>query len=138
MNKKECIWYDRTRHLGLPISFSKYYIKDDRLFIERGFFTTNIDEILLYRIRDVSVKITLGQKIFGVGTITVISSDKTNPTLEIKNIKNPREIKEILHKNIEQMKDKKRIKVGEVLEDNVGPHGATYDGDDEGNDNFEE
>ena len=60
MKKKECIWYDRTRHLGLPISFSKFYIQGHRLFIERGFFTTHIDEILLYRIRDFSVKITLG------------------------------------------------------------------------------
>lgn len=119
MKKKECRWYDRTRHLGLPISFSKYYIYEDRLFIEKGFFTTSIDEILLYRIRDVSVKITLGQKLFGVGTITVISSDKTNPTLELKNIKKPREVKEILHKSIEEMKSKKRMKVGEILEDSA-------------------
>lgn len=118
MNKKDYIWYDRTRHLGLPISFSKFYINDDRLFIERGLFTTNIDEILLYRIKDVSVRITLGQKIFGVGTITVISSDKTNPKLEIKNIKRPREVKEILHKCIEDMKEKKKIRVGEILEGN--------------------
>lgn len=124
MKKKECIWYDRTRHLGLPISFSKFYIQGDRLFIERGFFTTNIDEILLYRIRDLSVKITLGQKLFGVGTVTVISSDKTNPTLELTNIKRPREVKEILHKSIEEMKDKRRIKVGEILEDHDDEHGA--------------
>ena len=124
MKKKESIWYDRTRHLGLPISFSKFYIQGDRLFIERGFFTTNIDEILLYRMRDLSVKITLGQKLFGVGTVTVISSDKTNPTLELTNIERPREVKEILHKSIEEMKDKKRIKIGEILEDHDDQHGA--------------
>lgn len=117
MKKEDCVWYDRKRHLGLPISFTKYYIHKDRFFIEEGLFTTNINEILLYRIRDVSVKMNLGQKIFGVGTITLVSSDKTLPTLEVKNIKNPRDVKEIIHEEVERMKESKRIRVGEVLED---------------------
>ena len=101
MNKEDLVWYDRKRHLGLPLSFTKYYIDGDRFFVESGFFTTNIDEILLYRIRDISVKITLGQKIFGVGSITLTSSDKTNPILELKNVKDPRKVKEIFHEKVE-------------------------------------
>jgi len=134
MNKNECTWYDRKRHLGLPISFTKYYIKDDRFFLETGFFTTKINEILLYRIRDVSVKITLWQKIFGVGTVTLISSDKTLPTLDVKNIKSPRNVKEILHEEIERMKDEKRIRVGEILDADAafddGHCHHDFDGDD--------
>ena len=57
MKKSECTWYDRKRHFGLPISFTKYYIHEDRFFNETGFFTTKIEEILLYRIRDISLKI---------------------------------------------------------------------------------
>ena len=60
---------------------------DKSLKLYKGFFTTTEDDILLFRIMDVSVKRTLLQKMAGLGTMIVISSDKTNPTLEIKNIK---------------------------------------------------
>lgn len=130
MNKEDLTWYDRKRHLGLPISFTKYYIKEDRFFLETGFFTTNINEILLYRIRDLSVSINLFQKIFGVGTIKVISSDKTLPMLEVKNIKRPREVKEIIHKEVEKMKDAKRIRVGEILDDHDHCDADEFDGED--------
>ena len=91
-NKKDkmdnkVVWKDRVRHLGLPISFTKYSIDEDRLYIDSGFFTTKTDEILLYRILDIKTKRTLWQKIFGVGTITLYSADQTNRTLELKNIK---------------------------------------------------
>lgn len=133
-NKNDFIWYDRKRHLGLPISFTKYYVKEDRLFLEAGLFTTEIEETLLYRIRDVSVKMTLFQKIFKVGTITVLSSDKSHPVLELKNVKNPRDVKEMLHTNIEKMKDKKRVRVGEIIDDSGCVHD---DMNDEFNDDFE-
>ena len=110
------IWQDRKRYFGLPISFTKYSIGDDRLFVETGFFTTKIDEVLQNRIRDISLTITLGQKLFGVGTVTVYSSDKSIPSLELKNIRKPREVKEILHKEVEAMKMKKRMRVNEILD----------------------
>ena len=41
----------------------------------------NLEEILLYRVRDISLRISLGQRIFGVGTILLQSSDKSMPCL---------------------------------------------------------
>lgn len=113
----EVIWSDRKRHLGLPISFTKYSIEGDRLFIQRGFFTTHIDEVLLYRIQDISVRMTLGQKIFGVGIISINSTDKSLNSFELVNIKNPKNVKEILHDSVEEMKDKKRLRVSEIMDE---------------------
>ena len=81
------IWTDTKRILGMPITFTKYALSEDRLFINKGLLTLTTEEILLYRVRDLSVKQTLGQRLFGVGTILVQSSDKTSPTLEIENVK---------------------------------------------------
>ena len=75
------------------------------------------EELLLYRVRDLSLSISLGQRIFGVGTVTLQSSDKTTPMLVLKNIKRPREVKEILHRQVELMKQTRRIRVGEVMGD---------------------
>lgn len=111
------LWKDRKRRFGMPLSFTRYALSEDRLFLETGLLSTRCEEILLYRVRDLSLRITLGQRIFGVGTVTVQSSDQTCPVLELKNIKDPRETKEIIHQAVESMKEKRRMRVGEVLGD---------------------
>lgn len=108
------IWQDRKRYLGMPLSFTRYGLSEDRLFLSVGFLSIKDEEILLYRIRDISVRRTLGQRLFGVGTITVNSSDKSNPVLEIKNIKDPTTVKELLHAQVEEMKDRRRVRYSEI------------------------
>ena len=117
MKSLEYLWSDRRRRLGLPLSLTRYSLSEDRLFLETGLLSTRCEEILLYRGRDLSMKISLGQRIFGVGTVTVQSSDKSCPVLELRNIKHPRETKEIIHQAVEQMKLQRRMRVGEVMGD---------------------
>ena len=116
------LWKDRKRILGMPITFTKYSISEDRLFLETGLLNIRQEEILLYRVRDISLHISLGQRIFGVGTIIVQSSDKTMPILDIKNIKRPKEVKELIHRNVEEMKIRRKMRVGEILS-NGEPNG---------------
>ena len=113
----EYLWKDRKRHLGLPLSFTRYALSEDRLFLSVGFFSIKDEEILLYRIRDISTSRSLWQRIFGVGTITVVSSDKTAPTQIKKNVKNPLDVKELLHRQVEEVKIRRRIRVGEIMTD---------------------
>ena len=113
----EYLWKDRKRHLGLPLSFTRYALSEDRLFLSVGFFSIKDEEILLYRIRDISTSRSLWQRIFGVGTITVVSSDKTATTLLLKNVKNPLDVKELLHRQVEEVKIRRRIRVGEIMTD---------------------
>lgn len=125
------IWKDRKRFLGMPLSFTRYALSDDRLFLSVGFFSVKDEELLLYRIRDISMKRSLWQRIFGVGTVTVRSSDKSTPTLELKNIKNPQDFKELLHENVEACKLRRRMRVGEMITDIDGA-------DDDADDDFDE
>lgn len=117
MAKMEYLWSDRRRRLGMPLSFTRYALSEDRLFVETGLLATQCEEILLYRIRDLSMRITLGQRICGVGTITIQSSDRSCPVLELKNVKHPRETKEIIHQAVEKMKIQRRMRLGEVMGD---------------------
>ena len=104
------IWKERKRNaLGLPWTFTKYALTDDRLFITSGLLKTVEDEVRLYRIMDLSLSQTLSQKIFGIGTIQVSSADKSMRDFEIKNIKKPRDVKEQLSKLVEENRDKKRV-----------------------------
>ena len=78
----DLLWYDKKRYMGMPISFTRYSLSSDRLFLSTGFLTIRDEEILLYRVKDLNTKRTLWQRLFGVGTITVASSDKSMPLLD--------------------------------------------------------
>ena len=110
-------WKDRKRYLGLPLSFTKFALGEDRLFLEKGFLNIKADEVLLYRVRDLELNIRLTQRIFGVGTVRVHSSDHSIPLLELENIKNPRQVKEMIHKAVEDAKEKRRMRTMEVMGD---------------------
>ncbi len=112
------IWKDRKRFWGMPLSFTRYAISEDRLFLSVGFLNVKDEEVLLYRIRDINTSRNVWQRICGVGTIHVLSSDKSMPTVVLKNIKKPMMVKELLHKQVEDMKIRRRVRFGEVLSTN--------------------
>lgn len=128
--KIEYLWKDRLRHLGLPLSFTRYALSEDRLFLSKGLLNIQDDEVLLYRVRDIDTKRTLFQRLLGVGTVTVVSSDRTSPKLVLKNIKNPMTVKELIHDQVEAAKIKRRVRVGEILADRTPDDDDDDDDDD--------
>ncbi|MBQ8314564.1 MAG: PH domain-containing protein [Lachnospiraceae bacterium] len=118
-NQNEILWRARKRltFFGLPWTFTVYRLTKDRLFIKQGFFTTREDEVRLYRILDISLKRTLIQKIFGLGTIQCHSSDKTMGHFEIINIKRSYEVKNLLSDLIEKERMEKRVSNREFISD---------------------
>lgn len=107
------IWADKKRILGIPMTFTYYALSDDRIFVETGLFNIQDDEALLYRIRDISMSRTLFQRMLGLGTIKIASSDLSLPVIVLKNIRYPEEVKEIIHENVERAKIERRIHIGE-------------------------
>lgn len=128
MESIKYLWKDRKRHLGLPLSFTRYSLSEDRLFYERGLLNLKADEVLLYRVQDLELTMTLGQRIFGVGTVCVHSSDKSIPHLDLKNVKHPREVKELIHRSVEEAKNRRRMRATELLGRDDGP--SYHDEDD--------
>ena len=111
----EYLWKDRKRYFGLPLSFTRYSMSEDRLFVSVGFLNIKDDEVLLYRVRDIDTRRSLWQRLFGVGTVTVLSADKTMPNLVLQNVKDPIFVKELIHKQVEEMKIRRRVRVGEIM-----------------------
>lgn len=132
-NKSDYIWTDRKRFMGMPLSFTRYAMSEDRLFVSIGFLNIKDEEILLYRVRDITTNRSLWQRLFGVGSVTVVSSDKTLPNLVLKNIKAPMHVKELIHEQVEQMKLKRRVRVGEIMASGYDENDDELDLDDENN-----
>ena len=117
------IWKDRKRYFGLPLSFTRYALSEDRLFLSEGFLNIKDDEILLYRVRDIDTSRNLWQRLFGVGTVVVMSSDKSMPNMVLKNIKDPVAVKELIHEQVEEMKIRRRVRFGEIMSNDMDGDG---------------
>jgi hypothetical protein len=106
-NEPNYIWRDRKRtFLGLPWSFTVYYLTETKLIRRRGFFNIEEDEIDLYKIGDKKLLLPFAQRLIGCGTIQLLSRDIDNPKTEIRSIKKPREVMELLDKYINQERDR--------------------------------
>ncbi len=118
MSKKRdnILWQDRKRNfLGLPWTFTKYLLDEDRLHIDTGFFNLREDDVRLYRIIDLTLTRNLWQRIIGTGTIHCDSADQTMQNFDIKNIKKSFEVKELLSDLVEECRRKSRVYMGESM-----------------------
>ena len=113
------LWSDckRVVFFGLPLSFTKYRLTTNRLFVNTGFLTQREDEVRLYRITDVSLSRTLMQRVFGLSTIHCNSSDKTLGNFDIINIEDGEEVKEILSQSVERERIARRVSTRENMID---------------------
>lgn len=117
IEQKYC-WNDRKRtFLGLPLSFTRYFLTEEKLLVRTGFLSMKEEEVRLYRILDVTLKRSLRQRIFGLGTIHCCSADKSTPEFDILSVKNSKWVKETLSDLVEQERSRKRISGRECLSD---------------------
>ncbi len=119
----------RWTFFGLPFTFTTYTLDERKLIINSGLFTSVEDEILLYRVVDITLKRTLIQKLFHLGTLIVYAQDKTSSVLEIKNIKNSSQFRRLLSDQVESEKLRLRMRKGEIISDNYDDdfHDSNYD-----------
>lgn len=104
------IWRQRKRiWCGLPWTFTVYSYDEERILVDSGVLTKKQDEIRLYRVLDISVSRKLLQRIFGMGTIHLKTSDKTMGDFDMINIKKVMDVKTQLSDLIEASREKKRV-----------------------------
>lgn len=110
------IWKARKNNfLGLPWTFTVYGFSEDRLFVKSGILNTREDEVRLYRITDITLTRSFWQRIMGMGSIQISSSDKSMGNFALKNIKSCDKIKEQLSELIEKERDSKRVSSREFV-----------------------
>ncbi|MCL1918829.1 MAG: PH domain-containing protein [Peptococcaceae bacterium] len=116
--KPQILWRDRKRIVfGLPWSFTKYSVTEEKLFLKTGLIKTVEDEVRLYRIMDVTLKRNLEEKLFGLGTIEVYSADKSMGNFQIKRVKNSKKVRDLLSDVTEKARKAKGIVGREFLGD---------------------
>ncbi len=133
----EILWQDRKHHLWFPLSFTKYYVEDERLMVKSGFLNTTLEEVLLYRIVDLTCKQSLAGKLFGTGDVIVKTRVDSSPEIVLNHIKRPIEVRRMLSKAVEEARQMRNV-VGKEFYGGPGGPPPMVDLDGDGIPDFEE
>ena len=116
MEKNDILWTDKKRpFFGLPLSFTRYTLTKDKLIITVQFLYLHEVEIRLYRIMDVTLKQSLLQRLFGVGTIHCCSVDVSSPEFDISSVKMPRKVRDILSEAVDTQRKERNVTSSEFI-----------------------
>ena len=88
------IVYLRTR-------FTIYELTEERFREKTGILSQKIEELELYRVRDYTVEKPFIMRLFGLGNLILVTSDKTNPKIYLYAIKNVESVRDVFRKNVE-------------------------------------
>lgn len=90
----------------LRIISRRYRLTSQRLFIERGILNQTIDQTELIRVDDVRVEKTLIDRIFGLGTVSLLSTDVSDRLVVIEGINNADRVAEAVRTNMRSQRGK--------------------------------
>lgn len=94
----------------LVVRTQTFELTNERLRISKGVINQEIDEVELYRVKDILVVRKWWMRMTGLGTIHLDTSDRSMPQIDIHAIKDSLELRESLRKKVEAMRDKKRVR----------------------------
>ena len=93
---------------GLPFTFTVYTIREEVITVITGFLNKDEKDCYMYKVQDVTLKTSLFERIFGLGTIVCYTGDTTSPQLIMEHIKNAKNIKEFILEQSETARRKRR------------------------------
>ena len=108
---------------GLPFTFTIYTVKEEVRTVDTGFLSKEENDCYMYKVQDVTLKTSLWERIFGLGTIICYTGDTTNPQLVMAHIKNARAIKDFILEQSEIARRKRRTM--NTLD--IGADGSDFD-----------
>lgn len=94
--------------LGLPFTFTVYTVKEDLITVQKGFLNKKENDCYMYKVQDVELLRSLGERIFGLGTVKCYTGDTTDPELYLTHIRNAKEIKDFILEISEKARQKRR------------------------------
>ena len=88
---------------------TRYRITNYRIDFERGVLTKQIDTLELWHVDDISFEQGLVDRMMNVGSIRILSNDRTTPRLELNGLPNPRAIFDNLRQRVITVKRQRGV-----------------------------
>ena len=108
VNQKRYVERKRWVFFGLPFTFTKYTVTNEIITIDEGFLSTKENDCYMYKVQDVELLTSLGERIFNLGTVACYTGDNTHPQLHLSHIRNAKEIKDYILRTSEEARRRRR------------------------------
>ncbi len=115
--------------IPIPIAIWKYFnlrnmsftLTTQRIKTEEGVLAKRYDQVELYRVKDAVLTRSLVQRILGLGTIRMITSDPSMPELIVPSISDSENVRELIRQNVERMRRLRGVRELDVADESP-PH----------------
>ena len=97
------------------VASTRYRLTTQRLFAQTGLIAKNLEEVELFRVKDVTLRQGVLDRLLGVGTVTVLSTDDTAPELELAGIRDPLAVKEALRTAFRAARQREGLRTAEFI-----------------------
>jgi len=103
--------------LGVWIAWKSagYKLTSQRLFVRRGLVSRKVQELELYRVTDVAFSQGVIERLFGIGTVSIVANDPTTPSLAMPGITAPETVKETIRTAYRRARRAEGVRVGERM-----------------------
>jgi uncharacterized membrane protein YdbT with pleckstrin-like domain len=100
---------------------SRYELTEERLIIRRGIIAKSVDEIELYRIKDVRINFSIINQIAGIGAIGISSSDETtrHGDLVIRDVERAQARREELRRLVDAARQRRRVREVDMVHEDL-------------------
>lgn len=100
----------------LKIRCTKFVLTTQRLRIETGILNRHYDDTELYRVKDITLRQPFVQRLVGLGTVHLVTSDVTHPVLDLQAIKDPLIVRDIFRQQVETMRRERGVREMDIGE----------------------
>lgn len=107
----------------LAVRCTRYAVTNQRLRKSTGILNRRHDDLELYRVKDITLDEPLLQRLVGLGTLTLITSDATTPTLRLGAIAGAHELRDLLRAQVEARRRERGVRELDVYDDDQGALG---------------
>lgn len=97
------------------VSSTRYRLTTQRLFVQTGLIAKNLEEVELFRVKDVTLSQGVLDRMLGTGTVTVLSTDDTAPRLELTGIRDPLAAKEAIRTAFRAARQREGMRTAEFI-----------------------
>ena len=92
---------------------TEYRVYQESIELESGLLSRNIENLQLFRVRDLKLRQSVLGRLFGVGDVTVTSTDQSTPHLTVRGVENPRAVYETLRELVARSQATRRTMIVE-------------------------
>jgi len=99
----------------LKISTTRYELTSERILLTTGVFSKQLDELELYRVRDIRIVQSFWLRLVGAGDVVLTTSDQTTPTFTFRAVKQPRNLSDAVRTHVEACRQAKGVREFDVV-----------------------